>query len=67
MFDLQKILLQAVSHRPDAPEVRACICREIGLAAVAEELGVRLSDIEPEASPLSGRNDAIVHVHQVAA
>ena len=67
MFELQKILLQAVANRPDAPEIRACIFREIGLAAVAEELGVRLSDIEPEAAPSSGRNDAIVHVHQVAA
>jgi hypothetical protein len=67
MFELQKILLQAVSGRPDAPEIQACIYREIGLAAVADELGVRLAEIEPEAALSSGRNDAIVHVHQVAA
>ena len=71
MFELQKILLQAVANRPDAPEINACIYREIGVAAVAEELGVRLAEIEPQgafsASPSLSRNDAIVHVHQVAA
>ncbi|MDE2364336.1 MAG: hypothetical protein KGM42_16795 [Hyphomicrobiales bacterium] len=67
MFELQKILLQAVANRPDAPEINACIYREIGLAAVADALGVKLSDIEPEASPSRSRNDAIVHVHPVAA
>lgn len=67
MFELQKILLQAVANRPDAPEIKACIYREIGISAVADELGVRLAEIEPEAAPSLSRNDAIVHVHQVAA
>lgn len=67
MFELQKILLQAVANRPDAPEIQACIYREIGLAAVAEALGVELSAVEPESAPFLSRNDAIVHVHEIAA
>jgi hypothetical protein len=67
MFELQKILLEAVSNRPDAPEIQACIYREIGLAAVAEELGVNLSDIEPDAAPSLSRNHAVIHVHEIAA
>ncbi len=67
MFELQKILLQAIVNRPDAPEIQACIYREIGLAAVAEALGVELSAIEPESPPFLSRNDAVVHVHEIAA
>ena len=67
MFELQKILLQAVSNRPDAPEIQACIYREIGLAAVADALGVDLAGIEPQAAPSLGRNDAVIHVHEIAA
>ena len=67
MFELQKILLQAVPNRADAAEIRACIYREIGLAAVAEELGLKLAEIEPETSPSLGRNDQVIHVHEIAA
>lgn len=67
MFEFQKILLQAIAHRPDAAEMQACIYREIGLAAVAEELGVHLSEIDPQPSPSLSRKDAIVHVHEIAA
>ena len=67
MVELQKILLQAVANRPDAPEIQACIYREIGIAAVAEALGLDLARIEPEAAPSLSRNDAIIHVHEIAA
>jgi hypothetical protein len=67
MLEFQKILLQAIAHRPDAPEIQACIYREIGLAAVAEALGVALSDMEPTPAPSLGRNDAILHEHELAA
>ncbi|MFV0280874.1 MAG: hypothetical protein ACK5JM_08980 [Rhodoblastus sp.] len=58
MFELQSILLQTIVNRPDAAEIRACICREIGLAAVAAEFGFNLSDFEPADLPSAGRNDA---------
>lgn len=67
MFELQTILLQAIANRPDAPEIRACIYREIGLAAVAAEFGLNLSDFEPAAQPSAGRNDAHITGHEIAA
>jgi hypothetical protein len=67
MFELQKILLQAIANRPDAPEIQACIYREIGVAAVAKALGVQLSEIEPTPSPSLSRNDQVMHVHEIAA
>jgi hypothetical protein len=67
MFELQKILLQTIAHRADAAEIQACIYREIGLAAVAEELGVELADIEPQPAPSLSRNSAVLHIHEIAA
>jgi len=52
MFELQKILLRAIADRPDAPEIRATIYHEIGLAAVAAEFDLNLSDFEPGPTPL---------------
>ena len=67
MFELQNILLQAIANRPDAPEIRACIYREIGLSAVAAEFGFKLSDFEPAALPSSGRNEAFIERQEKAA
>lgn len=67
MFELQTILLQAIANRPDAPEIRACIYREIGLAAVAAEFGLNLSDFEPAAPLSAGRNDAHIAGQEIAA
>ena len=67
MFELQTILLQAIANRPDAPEIRACIYREIGLAAVAAEFGLNLSDVEPDFQPSMGRNDAYIGGQEIAA
>ncbi len=67
MFELQTILLQAIANRPDAPEIRACIYREIGLAAVAAEFGLNLSDFEPDFQPSMGRNDAYIGGQEIAA
>lgn len=67
MFELQTILLQAIANRPDAPEIRACIYREIGLAAVAAELDLNLSDFEPSLAPSAGRNDAYIPGQEIAA
>ena len=67
MFELQTILLQAVANRPDAPEIRACIYREIGLAAIAAEFGFNLSDFEPASAPSAGRNDAYIDGQDIAA
>jgi len=67
MFEFQTILLQAIANRPDAPEIRACIYREIGLAAVAGELGFNLSDFEPASPPSAGRNDAHIAGEEIAA
>ncbi len=67
MFELQTILLQAIANRPDAPEIRACIYREIGLAAVAGEFGFNLSDFEPALQPSAGRNDAHIEGQEIAA
>lgn len=67
MFEFQTILLQAIANRPDAPEIRACIYREIGLAAVAAEFGLNLSDFEPASAPSLGRNDAHIASQDKAA
>ncbi|MFT4096978.1 MAG: hypothetical protein QM651_07625 [Rhodoblastus sp.] len=67
MFELQTILLQAIANRSDAPEIRACIYREIGLAAVAGEFGFNLSDFEPAAPPSQGRKDAYIEGQEIAA
>ena len=67
MFELQTILLQAIANRPDAPEIRACIYREIGIAAVAAEFGFNLSDFEPAFQPSMGRNDAHIEGQEIAA
>ena len=67
MFEFQTILLQAIANRPDAPEIRACIYREIGLAAVAAEFGFNLSDFEPALPPSLGRNDAHIASQEIAA
>ena len=67
MFELQTILLQAIANRPDAPEIRACIYREIGLAAVAAEFGLNLSDFDPASQPSAGRNDAHIGSQEIAA
>lgn len=67
MIELQSILLQAIANRPDAPEIRACIYREVGLAAVAAEFGFKLSDFEPARAPSSGRNDAVIGAQEKAA
>ena len=67
MFEFQTILLQAIANRPDAPEIRACIYREIGLAAVAGELGFNLSDFEPASAPSTSRNDAHIAGEEIAA
>lgn len=67
MFELQTILLQAIANRPDAPEIRACIYREIGLAAVAAEFGLNLSDFEPDFQPSMGRNDGYIGGQEIAA
>ena len=67
MFELQTILLQAISNRPDAPEIRACIYREIGLAAVAAEFDLNLSDFEPAEQPHLSRNDAHIGGQEIAA
>jgi len=67
MFEFQTILLQAIANRPDAPEIRACIYREIGLAAVAAEFDLNLSDFEPASAPSLGRNDAHIPSQEKAA
>lgn len=67
MFELQTILLQAIANRPDAPEIRACIYREIGLAAVAAEFDLDLSDFEPAFQPSAGRKDAHIGSQEIAA
>ena len=67
MFEFQTILLQAIANRPDAPEIQACIYRDIGLAAVAAEFGFNLSDFEPASSPSLGRNDAHIPSQEIAA
>ena len=67
MFEFQTVLLQAIANRPDAPEIRACIYREIGLAAVAAEFGFNLSDFEPGSAPSLGRNDAHIASQEIAA
>lgn len=67
MFELQNILLQAIANRPDAPEIKACIYREIGLSAVAAEFGFNLSDFEPNAAPSAGRNNATMERQDKAA
>ncbi len=67
MFELQTILLQAIANRPDAPEIRACIYREIGLAAVAAEFALNLSDFEPAEQPHLSRNDAYIGGQEIAA